>query len=123
GISVPGHSHRPRLREPPAEVGLELVGEVDDYDQERKSHGREEAHLGPLPQHVAIERAHRGLRHAGRSKEPGQLTTRRSASTTSLQSPPWGAFPGLRMRHSPNTPAAAKTRLGVHIARNGDTTS
>src|SRR2546422_4811238 len=32
-----------RLREPPAEVGLELVGQVDDHDQERKSQGREEA--------------------------------------------------------------------------------
>jgi len=43
-----------------------------------------------------------GCRHAGRSKEPGQLTTRRSASTTSLQSPPRvrGCW---RDPHSPET--------------------
>src|SRR2546422_351766 len=66
------------LRDSPGQILVEVVDQIDHEDEQREAERRQEKHLGPFAQHVAIERRHRALPGLRMRHTPIRPTTAKS---------------------------------------------
>src|SRR6267142_1293137 len=105
--------------DPARHVGVELVGQIDDDDENREAEQRDEEDAQPLAKQVAVEGPQCDL-HSRFRIFPTQPN---SASFSSSQSPPCAVLPARRTDRSRGIATIRKIRYGAHIAKNGGTIS
>src|SRR6266704_5604066 len=64
-----------------AEIGVELVGQIDHDDQDREAEQRDEEHSTPFTEQVAVEgtKSHSGASRPSRTASPSLPPSRRRA--------------------------------------------
>src|SRR6188474_1836892 len=107
--------------EPLADVFVEIVGQVDDVDEDRKAERRRHEDLPELDKHVAVEGAHHthqaaSLSRARRSRQPNlERMSPLIAPIISFRSPPRAVLLSLPILLSNQSASSPKITLAIHI--------
>src|SRR5581483_2207094 len=102
------------------EIRLEMLGDVDDHEQDRKAESGDEKDPPELGEDVSVERP----KDAPHAAAPARPRTRANQSlTASMRSdmpPPRAVVRSVPMRAMRTMATAAKIMLSAHIAQNGE---
>src|SRR5262249_27444117 len=107
----------------PVEIGLQLLGDVDDDQEDRKAESRNEKDLPKFAEDVAIQRANESHQSVAppfaREPPPIRANHRRTPSIFSDMPPPRDVARSVPMRRMSGMATIRKMILSAHIAQNG----
>src|SRR5438128_5717034 len=106
----------------PTQVGVEIVGQIDDVDKDRKAERGRDEDLPEFDEHIAVERPHYSRQAASlsrRTRRSFQWVLERTQPVTapiiSFASPPRAVVPSWPIFASIHSAIKAKMTFAIHI--------